>query len=1082
MELLAQLAPRLGANELFGEALGLDRLTGCREEAGLGVGLLPGLGGECRTDAALGPLEQTVAVEALPAALLRLVAHVVLHRDADREFEILVVVPLANLRHEERLQVASGSGRDLLHRELHAELLAGPIGERLGPITACQEALAIGKIDAANRGFGLLHEPFSEFLGSDLLEVAFAALEPEASVHGPAHLVPLPVARLLIRVQVLFGEFLDHGGNHLERLVQRGLLGIVVAASELGGRELDAEAVAGELGETRRAVILGEELIDGHVRLLVDHVEDHGARVLAVEHFLPRAVDALALVIHHLVVFEQVLALVEVVLFDLLLGLLDAAGDHAGFDGFAFLHAEAGEDVGDPLAGEEPHEVVLKREVEAGRTGVALAAGATAKLVVDAAALVALGADDVEPAHLRDLAALFLHLLLALDFVNRRGPDIVGNLETGRVERAAVCVLGLLQASPGEGLRVAAENDVRAAASHVRADGHGAEPTGLRHDLGFARNVLRLRVQEFVLDAAAAQHARELLALGHVRGADEDGPAALVRLLDLADHRVPLLAIGAVDEVPLVHAPHGHVRRNGHDVELVDLPELGGFGHRGSGHAAELPVQAEVVLQRDGGEGLRLLLDLDAFLLVLGFDGLVKPVGPLAAEHGAAGELVDDDDAELVLLARVFRDHVVAVEVVQVVRLQRVVDEVRPLHVPGCVEALDPGQKFRLAHASIRQVAGAFLLLDLEVDALGRRVRRIDLTGIGRRERGQAGPFRSAEDHDAGIAEVGAGLAFHLGEGLRNLIRLGEAAGIRERRTADDQRRSRFVDQDVVDFVDDRVVQRDALHLAVVRVVAAVVVAGDLHVVAEVVEAELAVGAIGDVALVGGSPGLGLHIALDVRGVHAQRVVNGEHPLAVAAREVVVHRDHVNALLRERVQVRGERGDEGFAFARHHFGNGTEAGLVAVEDGPADDLDVVVAHALVAAGGLAAGGERLDEQVVERFAGLQPIAERRGLLLEFVIGKGGHPRFEFVHFRENRTRDGRVNLGVLGPVEPEALGHALAGRPAEHAGDEAHDSFGEGSEPIADAFQKARLEFGLRWHSRSRGSGGHRGGCFPLGQ
>ncbi len=58
-------------------------------------------------------------------------------------------------------------------------------------------------------------------------------------------------------------------------------------------------------------------------------------------------------------------------------------------------------------------------------------------------------------------------------------------------------------------------------------------------------------------------------------------------------------------------------------------------------HAGELFVEAEVVLEGDGGEGLVLFADLDAFL---GFDGLVGAVGPATAGHEAAGELVDDDD------------------------------------------------------------------------------------------------------------------------------------------------------------------------------------------------------------------------------------------------------------------------------------------------------------------------------------------------------------------------------------------------------------------------------------------------------
>ena len=47
-------------------------------------------------------------------------------------------------------------------------------------------------------------------------------------------------------------------------------------------------------------------------------------------------------------------------------------------------------------------------------------------------------------------------------------------------------------------LGVAAEQDVGAAAGHVRGDRHRAEAAGLRHDLGFLR--VELRVQDDVLD------------------------------------------------------------------------------------------------------------------------------------------------------------------------------------------------------------------------------------------------------------------------------------------------------------------------------------------------------------------------------------------------------------------------------------------------------------------------------------------------------------------------------------------------------------------------------------------------------
>ena len=60
----------------------------------------------------------------------------------------------------------------------------------------------------------------------------------------------------------------------------------------------------------------------------------------AFEQLSPQRVDALALLVHDVVVFEQVLADREVLGLDLLLRALDGPRHHAVFDGHALLHPE----------------------------------------------------------------------------------------------------------------------------------------------------------------------------------------------------------------------------------------------------------------------------------------------------------------------------------------------------------------------------------------------------------------------------------------------------------------------------------------------------------------------------------------------------------------------------------------------------------------------------------------------------------------------------------------------------------------------------------------------------------------------
>ena len=59
-----------------------------------------------------------------------------------------------------------------------------------------------------------------------------------------------------------------------------------------------------------------------------------------------------------------------------------------------------------------------------------------------------------------------------------------------------------------------------------------------------------------------------------------------------------------------------------------------------AGHAGQLIVHAEVVLEGDGGERLVLVFDLDPFL---GLQRLVQPLAVAPPRHQTAGELVDDN-------------------------------------------------------------------------------------------------------------------------------------------------------------------------------------------------------------------------------------------------------------------------------------------------------------------------------------------------------------------------------------------------------------------------------------------------------
>ncbi len=141
-----------------------------------------------------------------------------------------------------------------------------------------------------------------------------------------------------------------------------------------------------------------------------EHLDGPGPQVLALEDLAAPGVDHLALLVHDLVVLEDVLADLGVAGLDGVLRPLDGLGHHLGLD----RHVLGERPAHDPVhgaRGEEAHQLVLEREEEAALARVALAAGPAPELVVDAAGLVALGAEHVQAAELADLVAFGLALL-----------------------------------------------------------------------------------------------------------------------------------------------------------------------------------------------------------------------------------------------------------------------------------------------------------------------------------------------------------------------------------------------------------------------------------------------------------------------------------------------------------------------------------------------------------------------------------------------------------------------------------------------------------------------------------------------
>ena len=475
--------------------------------------------------------------------------------------------------------------------------------------------------------------------------------------------------------------------------------------------------------------------------------------------------------------------------------------------------------------------------------------------------------------------------------------DLLANLAGALVTLA--CVLDRLQFGLEPHFEVAAELDVGAATGHVGGDRHCSGPAGLGDDKRLLLMVAGVEhvVRELVLLEDLGQRFRFL----DTDRADQHRLLALPAIEHLLDDRVVFLTCRAIDLVIAVGAAHLLVGRDLDDFELVDVAEFLGLGHRRAGHPGELRIHPEIILEGDRGEGLVLVLDGDAFL---GFERLVQAFGIAPAFHHPPGELVDDDD--LVVL-----DDVVGVAREELVRTQRLVDVVDERDVVDVVQRAVAHQaavaqhRFYLLDPLLGEGHGFLLFVLLEILVDERRDQLVDA-----------------------------------------VVKLGIVLG----GAGDDQRRARLVDQDRIDLVDDRVTERPLDH----------VLKPELHIVAQIVEAQFVVGAVGDVAQVLGAAASIVEVVDDAADVHAEIIVDLTHPLGVAPGEIVVDRDDVDAVAGERVEIDRQGRDQRLAFAGFHLGD-----HAAMQHDATHQLHVEMALTEGALRRLAHRRKGFDEQIVE---------------------------------------------------------------------------------------------------------------------
>ena len=394
----------------------------------------------------------------------------------------------------------------------------------------------------------------------------------------------------------------------------------------------------------------------------------------------------------------------------------------------------------------------------------------------------------------------------------------------------------------------------------------------------------------------------------------------------------------------MVDTANRAVRRHDNNREIVNLDELVFFRLCRTRHAAEFAVHTEIVLERNRRERLGFALNFDAFLR---FDGLMQTVRITASFHETSREFVDDDDF-------IVADNVIAVAFHEGFRAQCRRKTVRKLEIFRCIEVFDTENTLDFRHGAVGRGNGFLLFVNRIIRA---------------------------------FLESGDGFC-HDDVHIRRF----------RTRSRNDERRTRFIDEDRVNLVDDRIVQVALNHLVFV----------EDHVVTQIVKTELVVRTERDIAAVRIFTLREIHVVRNEADTESEIAVQTSHPLAVAAGEVIVDRDHVDAFSRQGIEINRQCCNKRFTFTGTHL-----CDTSFVQAHTADELNVKMTHTEYAARTFADNGKRLRQQVVERLAVRKTFAEHIRISRQLIIRQSLHLRLESIDFIDDSPVAGDLFIVIV---------------------------------------------------------------------
>ena len=337
---------------------------------------------------------------------------------------------------------------------------------------------------------------------------------------------------------------------------------------------------------------------------------------------------------------------------------------------------------------------------------------------------------------------------------------------------------------------------------------------GVRHDLRL--QLVKLGVQHLMLQTVSLKDGGKLFRSVDIDRAHQNGLSLGVRLLYRMKNSLEFFFSCFIDSVLLIDTCHRLIRGDRYHIHAVNVTELLFLRERRTCHARFFLKFIKEILEGNVGERLALPLHLH---MLLRLNRLMQTVGITPPRHDTPCKLIHDHNL-------IVGHHVILIAEHQVMRPQSQYDIMLDFQIFRIRQVLDLEEALHLGNALCSQVHHLVLLVHDEVSGLL--------------------PLHA---HDG----IHLGKLFHVlaaGKLFRqNVARLVKFRGFAAL-PGYNQRGSRLVDQHRVHLVDDGVMEISEHKLFLV----------DHHIVAQIIETQLVVGHIGNVAVVCLPALLGFHI------------------------------------------------------------------------------------------------------------------------------------------------------------------------------------------------------------------------------